>query len=236
MANHAILDPQTHRDLRVTLSRGEVLGDAVMSAIVVPDEFRRVQNDYPILFRLDLQTNRFDAHALFGFEPGENLYLAGDRWDVGALPLAIGIQPLLIGTVPGGDARQVHIDLDSPRIRDDGVRLFDEDGGATPYLEAAIEQLRALDAGYQRAAAFFDALRRHELLEPFTLEVTLQDGATNRLVGYHVIDEAKLRALDGAVLGELHRDGHLMPIFMALASLTNLSGLVARRNRRLADG
>lgn len=236
MANHAILDPQTHRELRVTHARGEAMGDGVMSAIVVPSEFRRVQNDYPILFRLDLQSDRFAAHALFGFEPGENLYLNGSGWDAGALPLAMAIQPFLIGTVPGGDTRQVHIDLDSPRIRDDGVRLFDEFGQTTPYLEAVIEQLRALDTGYQASAGFFDALRRYELLEPFTLEVTLQDGSTNRLVGYHVIDEEKLRALDGGVLGELHRDGHLMPIFMALASLTNISALVARRNRRQAHG
>lgn len=236
MPNHAILDPDTHRDLRVSFARAAQLGDAVMSAIAVPSEFRRVQHDYPILFRLDLATDRFDAHAMFGFEPGENLYLDGDRWDAGALPLAIDIQPFLIGTTRDGDARQVHVDLDHPRVAADGVRVFDEDGRPTPFLEAAIEKLRALDTGYQAAPAFFAALARHELLEPLTLEVTLADGAVHRLVGYHVIDEAKLRALDAAALGELHAGDHLMPIFMALASLTNLSALVARKNRRNGDG
>ncbi|WP_033921004.1 SapC family protein [Sphingomonas sp. 37zxx] len=236
MPNHATLDPDTHCDLRVSFARGAHLGDAVMSAIAVPSEFRRVQNDYAILFRLDLATDRFDAHAMFGFEPGENLYLDGDRWDAGALPLAIDIQPFLIGRTREGDLRQVHIDLDHPRIDAAGVRLFDEDGRSTPFLEAAIEKLRALDAGYQAAPDFFAALRRHDLLEPFTLEVTLADGAVHRLVGYHVIDEEKLRALDAAALGELHAAGHLMPAFMALASLTNLSGLVARKNRRDGNG
>jgi hypothetical protein len=236
MANHAMLDPDAHRDLRVQFARGARYGDAVMSAIAVPGEFRRVQNDYAILFRLDLAADRFDAHAMFGFEPGENLYLDGDRWDAGALPLAIDVQPFLIGTTRDGGARQVHIDLDHPRIADDGARLFDADGRPTPFLEAGIEKLQALDSGYQAAPEFFAALRRHDLLEPFTLEVTLADGSTNRLVGYHVVDEAKLRALDTASLGELHREGHLMPIFMALASLTNLSGLVARKNRRNGHG
>lgn len=236
MANHAMLDPEAHRDLRVTFARGSHLGDAVMSAITVPSEFRRVQNDYAILFRLDLASGRFDAHAMFGFEPGENLYLDGERWDAGALPLAIDVQPFLIGSTQDGAARQVHIDLDHPRVTSEGVRLFDEDGRATPFLEAGIEKLQALDNGYQAAPDFFAALKRHELLEPLTLEVTLADGSVNRLVGYHVIDEAKLRALDEAALGELHREGHLMPIFMAVASLTNLSALVARRNRRNGDG
>ncbi|TKD52793.1 SapC family protein [Sphingomonas baiyangensis] len=236
MARHVMLDPDAHRDLRVSFARGAQWGDAVMSAIVTPAEFRRVQNDYAILFRHDLAADRFDAHALFGFEPGENLYLEGDRWDAGALPLAIDIQPFLIGATRDGTARQVHIDLDHVRVAPAGVRLFDEDGRTTPFTDAAVEKLSALDTGWQAAPAFFSALRRHELLEPFTLEVTLADGAVNRLVGYHVIDEAKLRALDAAALGELHGGGHLMPIFMALASLTNLSGLVARKNRRSADG
>ncbi|WP_315761019.1 SapC family protein [Sphingomonas sp. Y38-1Y] len=230
MANHTILDPAHHRELRVATQHGAGWGDAIMSAVVVPDEFRRVQNDYPILFRLDLATDRFDALALFGFETGENLYLAGDRWDAGALPLSMEIRPFLIGRTPEGQG-QVHLDADSARIDPAGVRVFDDAGAPTPYLEAAIEKLRALDSGHARAPAFFAALRRHELLEPLTLDVTLQSGAQHRLIGYHVIDEDRLRSLDAAVLGELHGEGHLMPIFMALASLTNMSGLIARKNR-----
>ncbi len=235
MANHAILDPERHRDLRVAAGYGAGYGDALMSAIVVPDEFRRVQNDYPILFRLDLESDRFDALAMFGFEGGENLYLDGDRWDAGALPLSVEIRPFLIGRTPEGQG-QVHLDLDSPRIDPMGVRVFDEEGAPTPYLEAVIEKLRALDTGHHRAGAFFAALRRHDLLEPLTLDVTLADGARHRLIGYHVIDEAKLARLDDASVAELHREGHLMPAFMALASLTNLSGLIARKNRRSGHG
>ena len=80
---------------------------------------------------------------------------------------------------------------------------------------------------------YFDALVAHDLLEPFTLEVTLDDGSVNSLVGFHIIDEAKLRALDPAAVGKLHEDGHLMPIFMALASLSQLRPLVDRKNRSI---
>ena len=48
--------------------------------------------------------------------------------------------------------------------------------------------------------------------------------------------EDKLQQLDGDALGALHADGHLMPIFMAVASLSNLSELVERKNRREARG
>ncbi len=79
-------------------------------------------------------------------------------------------------------------------------------------------------------------MEAYELLEPFSLEVTLDDGSINSLVGFHIIDEARLRALDAAALGALQAEGHLMPIFMALASLSQLSALVDRKNRKTGRG
>ena len=238
MSSHAPLTPEHHRELRVRTERGAELGDGVMSCITVPSEFRRVQDEYPILFRRNLERDDFTALAMFGFEAGENLFLENGRWDADYRPLAMEIQPFLIGGAPDQRAEKpVHIDLASARLGgDEGVRLFDEGGRPTPYLEKAAENLGALDEGYQASIGFFAALRRHELLEPFALEITLEDGSTNRLVGFHVIDEDRLRELDGATLGELHRAGHLMPIFMALASLGRIGALVARKNRRLRHG
>lgn len=235
MSAHAILTAEAHGELRVRTGHGPAFGDAVMSCLVVPDEFRRVQEDYPILFRLGAERDAFTAVALFGFEDGENLFLDGDRWDARARPLAMEIRPFLIGGADDHPTKQVHVDLASPRLGD-GVRVFDKDGAPTPYLERVAEQLGELDAGYRASHAFFAALRRHELLEPLMLDVTLDDGSSNRLVGFHAIDEDRLAELDGSELGELHRDGHLQPIFMAIASLGRIGALVARRNRRLRDG
>jgi hypothetical protein len=238
MSNHEILTAEAHRDLRIRTERKAALGDALMCCLTVPDEFRRVQSHYPILFRLDIERGQFSALAMFGFENGENLFLDDEGgWDAPYIPLAVAIQPFLIGQPDGEGARQVHIDAASPRLSgDEGVRLFDSDGQPTPFLEDMAEKLGALDAGYQASGDFFAALRRHDLLEPFTLEVTLDDGSTNRLVGFHVIDEDRVRALDAASLGELHAAGHLMPIFMAMASLGRVGELVARKNRKVAHG
>lgn len=238
MTQHALLTAEAHRDLRVRTDRAADLGDGVMCCITVPDEFRRVQDEYPILFRRNAERDEFTALAIFGFENGENLFLDDGRWDARYLPLAIDIQPFLIGGAPAGaEAAQVHVDLASPRIAaGEGVRVFDEFGRPTPYLETIAEQLGALDTGYKASADFFAALRRHDLLEPLTLEVTLEDGSTNSLVGFHVIDEANLAALEPAAIAELHLEGHLMPIFMAVASLSKLNALIARKNRRLRHG
>lgn len=238
MSAHEILTSEAHRDLRIRTERGPELGDAVMSCVTVPTEFRKVQNEYPILFRLSVERDAFTALAIFGFETGENLFLDGGRWDARYRPLAMDIQPFLIGRQADEQGeKQVHIDLGSSRIgQGEGVRVFDEDGRPTPYLETIAEQLGELDEGYEASADFFDALRRHELLEPMSLEVNLNDGSKNRLVGFHVIDEDRLRALDETALGELHAAGHLMPIFMAVASLGNLTALIARKNRKIGHG
>jgi hypothetical protein len=239
VSSHAIVTAEAHSALRIKTERGESFGDGVMCCLVVPDEFRRVQEEYPILFRLNAERDSFTALAMFGFQDGENLFLADGRWDARVRPLAMEIQPFLIGTSRDGATKQVHIDLASPRIDTEGgegVRLFDEDGQPTPYLDQMAEQLGALDAGYQATADFFAALRRYELLEPLMLDITLDDGSSNRLVGFHAIDEDRLAGLDAAAIATLHSEGHLLPIYMALASLGRVGALVERKNRRLRGG
>jgi hypothetical protein len=237
MPDHQLLTAETHATVRVRTDSAAALGDAVMCCLTVPAEFRQVQEHYPILFRQNAERTAFTALAMFGFTEDENLFLGPDGWDARYRPLAIAIQPFLIGrSADDAATKQVHIDMASPRIGgEEGVRLFDDASRPTPYLDDMAEKLGALDEGYQASGAFFDALRRHDLLEPLTLEVTLDSGAVNRLVGFHVIHEERLRGLDGDALGDLHREGHLMPIFMAIASLGHLGDLVARKNRR-GDG
>lgn len=238
MSAHTMLDPEAHRDLRVRVEASAELGDGVMTCLTFPFEFRRVQNQFPILFRKDIETGRFSAIALFGFEQGENLFLANGRWDAPYKPLALAVQPFLIGRTANQEGMsQVHIDLDHPRIAKTGVgvRLFDDSGRPSPFLEQAVSRLGDLDEAYRMSSDFYDALERHQLIEPFALDVELRDGSKHRLVGYHLIDEAKLVALAPSEIGELHRQGHLMPMFMAMASLSNIAGLVERKNRILFD-
>lgn len=239
MTNHRILNSGEHSELRVHTHADAALGDAAMAALVVPDEFRKLQGEYPILFKRDPESGQFSALALLGFENGENLFLGDGQWSARYRPLSMAIQPFLIGRPASGQGEgQVHVDLDHPRISSDGegMRVFDEDGKPTPYLEQIADMLGSLDESYRRSAEFFAALERYELLEPFTLQVPLGDGSQNSLVGFHILDEDKIRALDGDALGDLHANGHLMPLFMALASLSQISTLVARKEAKRARG
>lgn len=239
MSNHQILNPADHGTLRVNVQPGAEFGDALMACLTVPAEFRAVQSHFPIVFRRDIVTGRFSALALFGFEAGENLFLNGAHWDAAYRPAALAIQPFLIGRASADDGlAQVHIDMDHPRISTsgEGTLVFGKDGNPTPYLESVAAMLGNLDHGYQESAGFYSALERHGLLEPLSLDVSLNDGSRHSLVGYHAIAEDALATLDESALGELHAEGQLLPIFMAVASLGQFAQLIARKNARGAGG
>ncbi len=239
MSNHQILNDVDHRRLRVHSGAGAQYGDTVMACLAPPAEFRQIQGHFPIVFRRNIESGAFAALALFGFESGENLFLEGENWGAGYRPMALAIQPFLIGRpAEGGDTPQVHVDMTHPRIatNEEGTRVFDEDGRPTPHLDAIAERLGDLDHAHRQSPAFFEALVRYDLIEPFTLEVPLNDGSRHSLVGYHTINEGRLAVLDGDALGQLNAGGHLSPMFMAMASLSRFSELVARKNARIAGG
>lgn len=239
MSQHKILNPADHTALRIHTEAGAEFGDAVMACLAMPAEFREVQAHYPIVFRRDAETGKLAALALFGFEAGENLYLNGSTWDARYRPMAHAVQPFLIGrAAEEGAPPQVHIDMAHARISasGEGMRVFDDAGAPTPYLETIATMLGDLDYAWHESTTFFDALEGYGLVEPFSLEVTLDNGSVQSLVGFQTIHEDRLSSLDGEALTDLMAHGHLARIYMVLASLAQFGNLVARKNRRIAVG
>ena len=83
--------------------------------------------------------------------------------------------------------------------------------------------LDALDQGYRAIGDFFAALERYELLEPFSLDVDASrrvEASSGRLSPDR---RGQVAARSSpARWRELHSAGHLMPIFMAVASVSNI--------------
>jgi hypothetical protein len=233
MTRSVLLDNVTHRDLRVITTRGAAWGDDVMSAVVVPAEFRNLQAHYPVVFQKTADATGFQPVAVLGFEPGQNLFLGPDGWDASYVPMAIERQPFLIGR--DGDELLVHVDLDSPRIGvDDGEPVFLPMGGSSEMLGHMTSLLLALHEGLQATPAFVRALLEHDLLEPFVLEAEGPDGSQNRLAGMYTIDEDRLARLPGGAVQALHEAGHLQPIYMAVASIGRFRDLIERHARHPA--
>lgn len=238
MSNHQILNSAEHGDVRIKTRASAEFGDAVMASVALPAEFRELACEYPILFQRDVANGSVGALALMGFEQGENLFLVDGKWNALARPLAMRIQPFLIGRPSGEDAEpQVHIDMDHPRVArgGDGAACFDEEGKPTPYLEEIAGLLGDLHEAHQAAGDFFASVERYNLLEPFSMDVTLDNGAQHRMVGYELVNEEKLTTLEPGALTELHAAGHLQPLYMAIASLNNLAKLIQLKSRKSHD-
>lgn len=235
MTRPTLLDNVTHRHLRVRSERSAALGDARQSALALPAEFRQLQAHFPIVFQLVEGDAGFQPVALFGLEEGQNLFLTDTGWDAPVVPMALQRDPFMIGRAPD-DTLQLHIDMDSPRIvrpeeGEVGTAIFMPHGGFSDYLDHVVQLMEHLHAQAQHLPVFIEALTRHQLLEPFVIDIETPGGEQGRLSGLFTIHEERLAALPGAALEALAREGHLLPIYMQIASLQQLQALVERQSR-----
>ncbi|WP_441002428.1 SapC family protein [Pseudocolwellia agarivorans] len=241
MTKHVLLNNIEHKDLKINLERSAQMGDNVWYTQTFPMEFRSVQAHYPILFQKDNDTGQITPVTLFGFENDNNLFLKNGKWDAAYIPLAVQRMPFYIGfqesTVDGVTEknRVLTLDVDSPKVnKTHGADLFLEYGGNSDYLEHIANVLEALHHGLQENSAFIEVLTNCELLEAVTLDIELNDGSKNQLMGFYTINEDNLNSLSQYKLVKLHSQGYLQAIYMVIASQVHINDLVARKNTQIA--
>ena len=240
MSRYEILNNVDHADLRVRIDRHPDLGDRLWYTPTFAAEFRNLQRCYPIVFIQNEETRKMQPVALLGFEAGENLFVDESGWHAPYIPLSIVRQPFLIGFQESHEAGEeaepvISVDMESPRVSsDEGEAVFLEHGGNSEYLEQVTSILQVLLAGSERNSDFADFLQGMNLLEPFVLEVQLDSGADHRLSGFYTVNEDALKALTGDDLVILNNNDYLEPVYMAIASMSNLPTLVDLKNRRQA--
>lgn len=243
MPNFVLLNNVAHKNLCVIRDYAPHYGDNEMSAVTFPQEFRTVQNEYPIFFRKNPETGKFITVALFGLRQNENLFLSDSGWDAQYVPASVKRRPFLIGIQPprpDQDANQqnrmVYVDMDSPRVSESkGERVFLPHGGYSLFLEKMVAVLEYIQYGTDLSELFITELLNYDLLEVVTLDITLKNGERNNLTGLYTINEEKLSALTGSVVADLHSKGYLELIYMLLASHSNVVKLIARLEARLQN-
>lgn len=240
MPNIQLLNNVDHKNLRVITDRSAEYGDNQWFAPTFAHEFRNLQSHYPIVFTKNPETGQFQAVALLGFEVDENLYLTDEGWDAMYIPLSIVRQPFLIGFQQNSEEGVtsvepvISVNMDSPRISEtQGEPVFLEHGGNSEYLEQINSLLKIVHEGHERNQDFVDMLLGMDLLESFVLDVELNDGSEHRMSGFYTINETSLRGLTGDDLVILNNNGYLEAVYMAIASLANISTLVEKKNRKM---
>lgn len=240
MTNLVAVSPTTHRGLRIAPAAATP-GCAAMNAVsVIPREFARLLAHYPIVFTKSAASGRFEPAVLLGFAPGENLFLTADRWDATYVPLQIQRLPFSLlprgGAATGSPATlDVALDMDSAQLRTaGGERLFEADGEPTKFLQRISDMLAALASGATEAYAFTGRLAELALIEPVRINIEFVDGSETTLAELYWIAAPALKRLPAPQLQELRDRGFLEWLYFQMASMAHLSGLIARKNRRLA--
>lgn len=239
MTNAVLLTKENHKDLKLKKDKNAHLAQGVSVCATFPVEFRNIQTHYPIFFQKNPENEEFTPVALLGLEPSENLFVSEAGWDCSYIPLALDVQPFIIGRANEDNESdgRVFVDLDSPLIADegdtDGVRIFDEMGVETEFLQDTVKNMEMLHFGFETCKAYVAWLVKYDLLEPFVLDVALEDKSLNRLTGFQTINEGRFKELEDDLLLEMRGKGYLMPTYMVLASLASVTGLIDRKNLKL---
>lgn len=240
MVNRVVLNSQIHRDVRIAATRPTRENAEVNAVTVIPREFPRLLAHYPIFYTKNTESGRFEPSALLGFQPKENLFFVNGRWDAAYVPLHIQRQPFLLiprrteqsdGKPPSLD---VAIDLSQTVQSQEGERVFLEDGQPTKFLDGITSMLSALLTGAKEAYAFTGRLVELDLIEPVQVDIEFVDGSETKLQGLYWIAAAALKALPAAQLAELRDREFLEWMYFQMASISHVSGLVARKNRLLS--
>ena len=235
----AKLNSIDHASLRIARKYSEGLGDNLMTCLVFTTEMRTLQGTYPLLMQ------QIEGHpaplplALLGLQKNENLFL--DESDLGwrteTIPLMMQKGPFYIAKeqdATGVTRNVIALDESHPKLSlESGERLFSDAGGYSDHLERIIGLLETIEASHPHTLEFSATLDELDLITPLDFKCTLNDGSAHTLTGFLGIDEERLQRLSEDTLSSLHQKGFLLPLFMMLASQSQVSRLLALKNDKL---
>ncbi len=173
--------------------------------------------------------------AVLGVEGGSNLYIddAG-QWDARYVPAYVRRYPFVFSRSKDGDTFMLCIDenFSGWNQEDRGNRLFDDEGGKTPFVENVLGFLQDYQNHYQRTLAFCQKLQDLKLLEPMQAQFTLASGEKRSLRGFMTISRDQLRNLSAETLSGLAKTDELELIYAHINSMNNFSTMLERVTTR----
>jgi hypothetical protein len=237
MKDFQLLNVEQHKHLGYSEKYGAEHGHQVGAVMILPNEFAKIQREYPILFRKDSETGRFLPVALLGFAENENLFLNHDStWRTRYIPLAMRQGPFMIGLQQQGAEQRlvIYVDVNDPRIQQsEGAELFNADGTNSKTLIEIGRVLSARHQGSEQLAPMIEAFLKYDLLEPVILEINLSDGNVIKFDAGYTIHIEKLMSLQNDAIIELHKSGLLSLAYNVADSVNNIQDLIDIKNAKM---
>ena len=195
------------------------------------DEFVSAQRDFPIVFSAgDVPV----PLGLMGLNEGVNVFVdeSGKPLNPFYVPAYVRRYPYLLAKLdPAAAELSLCYDPDSGLVGEDGdgLALFENDK-PSEALNAILKFCEDFEIAAQRTQAFVKELQEMDLL--IDGEVTIQpEGAEQPFLyrGFRMVDEAKMREMNGDQLRKINQNG-ILPLIMAhLFSLSSIRDLFARQ-------
>ncbi|HZQ73008.1 MAG TPA: SapC family protein [Burkholderiales bacterium] len=198
-------------------------------------EFQLVAREYPIVFSTGDEGRSFAAVAVLGMTGGENLFCAGSGWAPGVyVPAYARRYPFCMAkvTIDKVEQKDRLICIEKRSLDDSGEALFDAQGRPAPRWSEMEKLLAEYEADLERSREMCATLADYGVLEPFTMQATLNSGGAMHLTGLHRVSEKNLENLNAAQLKNLMRKGYLARVYLHLLSLENFARLLERRAAR----
>lgn len=219
--NVAALDSETHRDQRFRRENFRFASDANLMLLACT-EFSEASKEYPIAFTR-AQDGEMVAVVVLGVRNAENVYVdSSGNWKGRYIPAYARRYPFIFSeTAP--DQLIVCIDESAEELgTNEGERLFDENGNASPMLLQMIEFMKSYQSDLLRSRAFIERLEKHGLLKEANANIRLRNGSEFAMSGIYMVDEGMLSGLDDTISLEFLRSGEMGWIYAHLISLSNL--------------
>lgn len=222
----AALSSVQHARLRVLPVQDFAFARGLHMAAVMQSEMVRASTLYPIVFVEERGGDTFTPVALFGLEPGVNVFVdASGRWQASYIPAVVRGYPFSLVRTGRGDRHALCIDVESDRVGEAaGEPLFDGAGRPLPALEEARSYFARLRQMQVVTDAYVDALKQGNLLTPLSIRA-LQGDRSVDLEGCYVVNESRLEALSDQGLLGLRRRGWLASTYAHVASLHQIERL-----------
>jgi hypothetical protein len=196
-------------------------------------EFAPAARDYPVVFTSGDGGKTYAPVAVLGMNAGENLFSAADAWaqDV-YVPAYARRYPFCLAKVKMQDVEQQDrlICVEKTYVEGaEGEALFDDQGEPLAKWRDLQRLLVEYEADLERGRELCSILADYALLQPFSMQATLNQGEKMQLTGMHRVDETKIEHLNASQFKNLAKKGVLGRIYAHLLSLENFARLLRRR-------
>ena len=224
---------------RVTLPMPGVLPAFSKKLNAIPvsyTEFNVAYRDFPLVFSSGDNGQSFAPVAVLGLEANENLFLVNDGWlPQTYVPAYLRRYPFCMARVTLDNVEQqerlicIEKGFVSEEGKTSGELLFDDKGLGSERWKVIEQLLQEYEADLERTKEMSSILSDYGLLEPFTMQATLNQGGAMHMTGMFRVDERKLEFLNAAQHRNLIKKGIMGKIYTHLLSLDNFGRLLDRK-------